>query len=414
MYLLAIETSCDETAVAVLSCNGQKQDARYMALGNKLYSQVEKHAPYGGVFPTIAKREHAANLLPLLVDALNEAGILTQSQRDLSGHLVEELSLTLAREPELFRMMVNFLASVERPPLNAIAVTHGPGLEPALWVGITFAQALSAAWKLPLIPVNHLEGHVAAAIAKETAQREFTLEEIRFPAIILLISGGHTELILLRDWFHYEQVGTTRDDAVGEAFDKVARLLNLPHPGGVNLANLAEQVRHVIHGHYHHPESTSCSLPRPMLNSGDLDFSFSGLKTAVLYFLKNVQNLDDELRARIAIEFENAVGEVLAAKTRRAMELFGAQTLIVGGGVSANKHVRRSLTDMVNTVFPGTTIYLPRQELATDNAIMIGLAGYLRFLQNDILPAERRSELVAKGNLKLHMVSGDMKVNVNN
>lgn len=408
--ILAIETSCDETAVAVLACDGEKGDATFSVLGNALYSQVEKHAPYGGVFPSLAKREHAANILPLLIDALRAANMLVQSPRDISPLVVEELSLTLVREPELFQMFMNFISSVDKPPIDAIAITHGPGLEPALWVGVTFAQALSAAWKIPLVPTHHLEGHLIASLAKETAQHHFVLEELRFPAISLLISGGHTELILMRDWFHYEQIGTTRDDAVGEAFDKVARLLNLPHPGGVNLANLAEQVRHVIHGHYHHPESTSCSLPRPMLNSGDLNFSFSGLKTAVLYFLKNVQELDDDLRGRIAIEFENAVGEVLASKTRRAIELFGAQTVLIGGGVSANKTVRKYLTEMVTQVFPGTMLYLPHQKLTTDNAVMIGMAGYLRYMQNDILPVERRGELIAKGRLKLHLLSGEIRV----
>lgn len=405
--ILAIETSCDETAIAVLACDGEKETAEFSVLGNAVNSQVEKHAPYGGVYPSLAKREHAANILPILIDTLRAANMLEQSPSDISPLVVEELSLTLAREPELFQMLMNFISSVAKPPIDAIAVTHGPGLEPALWVGVTFAQALSAAWNIPLVPTHHLEGHLIASLATEITQREFVFQPIRFPAIALLVSGGHTELILMRDWFHYEQIGTTRDDAVGEAFDKVARLLNLPHPGGVNLANLAEEVRHVIHGHFHHPESTSCPLPRPMINSGDLDFSFSGLKTAVLYFLKNVQNVDDDLRGRIAVEFENAVGEVLASKTRRAIELFGAQTVLIGGGVSANKTVRRYLTEMVEHVFPGTTLYLPHQSLTTDNAIMIGMAGYLRFMQNDILPVERRSELSAKGRLKLHLLSSD-------
>ena len=316
MKILGIETSCDETAVCLIEADGAF-DAGFQCkvLGNALLSQIAVHAPYGGVFPNLAKREHSRNLVPLLKQVLHDSGnqnVEVKNQND-NAKFKNEIQKILNREIELLEQLMPFLAEHERPDIDAIAVTHGPGLEPALWVGVNFARALSAAWDIPIVPVNHLEGHIAIAAMKmgessyasllQNTSIRGGLKTFEFPAIALLISGGHTELNLVREWPIFKTVGETRDDAVGEAFDKVARMIGLPYPGGPEISRLATEAR----------GDDICSsekLPRPMIHDNNFDFSFSGLKTAVLRLVKD-KALTETEKMGLAREFEDAATEVL-------------------------------------------------------------------------------------------------------
>ena len=354
MKILGIETSCDESAVCLIEAEGAfDTNFRFEVLGNALISQVAVHAPYGGVFPNLAKREHSRNLVPLLTDVLRQ---VKNPQGD-ALRVFPELQEMLAREPELFLALGEFLKNHRRPAIDAIAVTHGPGLEPALWVGVNFAKALSLAWDIPIVPVNHLEGHIAMAAVelKQAGQYSSILKNVGmfgalhsfdFPAIALLISGGHTELDLVERWPVFKTIGETRDDAVGEAFDKVARMMGLPYPGGPHISALAEMSRNkaehtrnddeaIPRKSASSPHSSALCLPRPMIHDKNFDFSFSGLKTAVLRFVKD-RTLSEVEKMSIAREFEDAATDVLVAKTMRAVDEYGVQTVLVGGGVSAN------------------------------------------------------------------------------
>ncbi|MGH7175414.1 MAG: tRNA (adenosine(37)-N6)-threonylcarbamoyltransferase complex transferase subunit TsaD, partial [Minisyncoccia bacterium] len=310
MKILAIETSCDETAVAVLDCTGDEENATFKILSNALLSQVALHAEYGGVFPALAKREHAKNLVPLLEAALEEAEMLHEDMQEMPDETRNKIAEILSREGDLAEQFFDFILECEKPAVDAIAVTAGPGLEPALWVGINFAKSFAAAWGLPLVAVNHMEGHVLAGLAQKTADDRLQIPRTQMPILALLISGGHTELVLMRQWLHYELLGQTRDDAVGEAFDKVARMLELPYPGGPQISKLAEAARN-------EPDDfiKGLELPRPMINDDSCDFSFAGLKTAVLYLLKKQDGISEEDKKRIALAFEEAVSDVLWAKT---------------------------------------------------------------------------------------------------
>jgi N6-L-threonylcarbamoyladenine synthase len=408
MKILAIETSCDETAIAILECSGNpsntlgagEHSAEFKVLGNALLSQIELHKKYGGVFPALAKREHAKNLTPILEAALEEAELLREDAQIIPEKTRAKISEILAREPELCEPFLDFISESERPSIDAIAVTAGPGLEPALWVGINFAKALALAWEKPLVAVNHMEGHILAALSKKESGETLTISDMQFPILALLISGGHTQLVVMKEWLKYELVGETRDDAVGEAFDKVARMLGLPYPGGPEISKLAEAVR--SQG-FVNPSSDdgftkplTCILPRPMIREDNCDFSFAGLKTAILYLLKKIPNVSDEDKKHIAHEFENAVADVLWKKTSRAISETGAKTLVIGGGVSANKHIRRVFTEKINREYPEIALHIPVFELSTDNAIMIALAGYYRALRKEF-----KTDFIANGNLSL-------------
>lgn len=378
MRILGIETSCDETAVCVIDAHGTTGDFSYSVLGNTLLSQASLHAPYGGVFPNLAKREHENNLVPLLTRALTEANLLE------SGSVSTDVRNILSRETELRSQTEDFLSKFSKPNIDAIAVTYGPGLEPALWVGVNFAKALAAAWNVPIVPVNHMEGHVVIS-----AMHDAKLADFKFPLLSLLISGGHTELVLSHEWMQYELIGQTRDDAVGEAFDKVARLMGLPYPGGPEISKLAGEVRGT--------NIAQVSLPRPMIDSGDFDFSFAGLKTAVRKVVE-AEELSESRKKAIALEFENAATDVIVAKTLRAIEEYGAETILVGGGVSANTHIRASLAQAINDSGLGTKLLIPPTSLATDNALMIALAGYFRAQKGEFAATDT---IRAQGNLKL-------------
>lgn len=388
MKLLAIETSCDETAVSILEGQGDENGAHFTTLGNALLTQIDIHKEYGGVFPALAKRAHAKNLTALLSSALQEAELLQENSHDLPEGQEEALRVMLEREPELADALIDFLKETERPELDALAVTHGPGLEPALWVGINFARALSLAWDMPVVPVNHMEGHLLSALTQVEA-KTMTTDGSKRPILGLLISGGHTELVLMKEWLSYTLIGQTRDDAVGEAYDKVARMMGLPYPGGPEVSKLADKDREDA-------GTNPFTLPRPMIDADNFDFSFSGLKTAVLYLIKEKGELSEIEKEQMSRAFEDAVAEVLWKKTAKALEETGAKTLTIGGGVSANARIRRDFTAKVAEEFPDVTLVIPPRELSTDNAVMIGIAGYFRALRKEF-----STDIRANGTLSL-------------
>ncbi|MDB4992133.1 MAG: hypothetical protein JWL75_378 [Parcubacteria group bacterium] len=407
MKLLAIETSCDETAVCILEANLENSAtegsaASFTVLGNKLLSQIDIHREYGGVYPMVAKREHAKHLLSLTYKALNDASLLDEEVQTLSPKMYMDVADLLVREEGMATELLTLAETLNPPDIDAIAVTAGPGLEPALWVGVNFAKALALLWNKPIVSVNHMEGHICAALAKiessftqenGTTAQELSIPKIELPLLSLLISGGHTELVVSRAWGEFELIGATRDDAVGEAFDKVARMLGLPYPGGPEVSKLAELAREL-------GLSEESPLPRPMIHEQHCDFSFSGLKTSVLYRVKDLE-LTEEKKQSIAREFEDAAADVLYAKTKRAIEETGAMTVALGGGVSANTHIKRVFAKRLAEDFPDITLAIPAPILTTDNAIMIGLAGFYHaersdFTDPDVLRADGNRKLAPK------------------
>lgn len=384
MKLLAIETSCDETAIAVLSGTGAFPDAHIETLADKVLSQAKLHAEFGGVFPALAKREHALAIVPLIEVVLKEANLLVKGNTTVSAHK-EQFDALFAHEKGLSEQMLSFLSGIEKPDIDAIAVTAGPGLEPALWVGINTAKALGIIWDIPVIPSNHMEGHLLAPLVE--SKKPFT--EIELPVLALLISGGHTEFVVMPHWLQYETIGQTVDDAVGEAFDKTARLLGLPYPGGPEISKLAEQARG-------EGAESPWKLPRPMKDSGDLRFSFSGLKTAVMYTVRDIEVMTEESKKLLALEFENAVVDVLVHKTRQALISTNAKTFLIGGGVAANTHIRRELKKLIDEEFSEVAIYLPEPRITGDNAVMIGQTALLHLLSGDMA---KGGDIKANGNL---------------
>ena len=364
MKILAIETSCDETGVSVLEAKMTSGKASFEVLATSLASQIKIHAPYGGVYPMLAKREHIKNLPILLKRVLKKAKLENKKR-----------------------------------PVDLVIVTSGPGLEPALWTGIVFAKELAESWQVPLMPSNHMEGHILSVFAKNKGK--FDIGKIKFPILSLLVSGGHTELVLTKDWLKYNVIGQTLDDAAGEAYDKVARMLELPYPGGPEISKLAEQSRSS-----RYEQDSGFKLPRPMLHSKNFDFSFSGLKTAVLYLLRDLKKInpdvlnDQKIKKQIALEFENAVVETLVHKTKKAIEKYKIETLIVAGGVSANKHLQREIRKMLKKNYKNTTLFFPEKKLTGDNSVMIGVAGYLEFMKNKG-KVPKLKNIKAEGNLRL-------------
>ncbi len=374
MIILGLETSCDETAASILEVKNE----RISVLSNIISSQVALHAQWGGVVPNLAAREHLKNILPVISEALEKA----------------------KKKPS---------------KIDLIAVTNGPGLIPALLVGTTTAKALSYLWHVPLIGVHHIEGHIYAnfingeqetrnkkpACAEAPAGRQETKEEkqekIKFPILALVVSGGHTQLILMKKHLSYEIIGETVDDAVGEAFDKVARILNLGYPGGPAVAKLADG--------YTGEKKFQITLPRPMLKSANFNFSFSGIKTAVLYAVKkNPENLKNEdYAAEMCHEFQAAVTDVLIAKTIRAAKKYAPKTILLAGGVSANKHLREKLNSDVKENLKNTTCLVPELAYSMDNAAMIAMAGCYQWknLKNKKIPEKSWENLETSASLKL-------------
>ncbi|MGA2778376.1 MAG: tRNA (adenosine(37)-N6)-threonylcarbamoyltransferase complex transferase subunit TsaD [Steroidobacteraceae bacterium] len=312
MRVIGIESSCDETAVAVY-------DRDHGLLSHRLHSQVAMHQAYGGIVPELASRDHVRRLLPLVREALAEA-------------------------------------ASDRESISGIAYTAGPGLIGALLVGAGFARSLAYAWGVPAVGVHHLEGHLLAPLLEPNPPA--------FPFLALLVSGGHTQLVDVAGLGRYRILGQSLDDAAGEAFDKTAKLLGLPYPGGAALARLAIGGRR---GQY--------KFPRPMLDRPGLEFSFSGLKTAALVALRG-RALDDQARADVAFAFQEAVVATLVEKSRRALQLTGHRRLVVAGGVGANLALREQLRAQVQA--SGAELYFPRPEFCTDNGAMIALAGCMR------------------------------------
>ncbi len=400
MKILGIETSCDETGICIIETENNSVNSKIKILGNQLYSQIAIHAQYGGVYPMMAKREHALNLVPQLERCLEESGMKKDSGFKIQDSRKEKIKEILARENDLSEDLIKLIEKIEKPDIDAIAVTNGPGLEPALWVGVCFAKAVSEAWDIPIIPVNHMEGHiVVAALLPEQEPKTYKLKAINYPAIALLISGGHTQLVLVDEKnknLKYEIVGNTKDDAIGEAFDKVARILGLPYPGGPQISKLAEKDR-IEHPHdsASSPRKSAFPLPRPMIHSHDLNFSFSGIKTAVLYTSQKIGNITDSIKQEIAREFEDAVVEVIIKKTQQAVEQYGAETIIIGGGVSANKKIRNDFAKLAENIH--VELMIPEFSVSTDNAFMIAIAGYLNILSGK----KPETDFKANGNLSL-------------
>lgn len=337
MKILAIDTSCDDTCVALL----EAKNSHFRILSNIVSSQVKLHAKYGGVYPFLAKREHQKNL-PLVFKKVTK-------EQDSSG-------------------------------VDSIGITIGPGLEPCLWQGINFAKDLAKDLKLPIIPVNHIEAHILVNFINRS------LASIKFPAICLVVSGGHTGLILMKDIGKYQLIGETRDDAAGECFDKVARILGLGYPGGPAIAKLAKTDRGLA----------SIKLPRPMIHQKNYDFSFSGLKTAVLY---NYRSQSPKIRKsqsyiqEMCSEVQQAIIDVLIYKTLKAAKNKKAKIIMLGGGVAANVELRKQFKKKVKKDFQ---FYVPDPQFCTDNAVMVGLAAFFHQKARKSL-----QEIKAEANLKI-------------
>ena len=385
MLILSIETSCDDTGVAILRADKRKKQVSVLA--NLVSSQTEIHSHYGGVVPSLAKREHQKNLVPLLKKTLKRVKILNPRLGSVSPKKIARLKQILDREPELFDSLVDFLIQYQKPKIDYLAVTTGPGLEPSLWVGVNFVKAISFFWQLPVIPINHLEGHLFSAFLDKNGQAPAILSQNQFPFLGLIVSGGHTELVEADGIGKYKIIGQTRDDAAGEAFDKVARLLKLEYPGGEKIAHLAQGVK---------LPNNKITLPRPMLNSSDLDFSFSGLKTAVYYLVKGKPELVQRKKKIIAAEFQQAVIDVLVKKTNYAFENDQYKKIVLGGGVSANQLLRQNMIEK----FGGRVIF-PQLKYCSDNAAMIALAAWYRLIKFGARVTRNSQRLRARGNWNL-------------
>lgn len=391
--VLGIETSCDDTGIAVLKVSESKSKTNFEVLANEISSQTKLHEQYGGVFPAMAKREHAKNIVPLFIHALEKSKLLKKRKKtkSIDQKILLKLTKLLEREAEMLSVIVDFVQTYENPKIDKIAVTSGPGLEPTLWVGINFARALGFLFDIPVIPTNHMEGHILSVAIPEDKKFSISSSSFHFPLISLLVSGGHTELVLVKDIGKYTIIGATRDDAAGEAFDKVARMMDLPYPGGPKISQLAHEGRTTL-------AFSEFSLPRPMIHSGDFDFSFSGLKTAVLYTIRDMGgSLSDSRKKDLSREFEDAVVEVLITKTLKAAQRYGARAVVVGGGVSANQWLRSELLRRGKEFNRDLEIYFPTKQLSTDNALMITLAGYFKSQRTKKIPRTIKAE----GNLKL-------------
>ena len=311
MKTLGIETSCDETAIAVF-------DSEQGIIGESVYSQIKMHAEYGGVVPELASRDHCVKIITVLEEALGDIDLYS---------------------------------------IDQVAYTSGPGLLGALLIGESFAQGLSTALNVPLIPINHLEGHLMSPIME--------FPEIKVPYISLLVSGGHSMIVDVEDRGDYKILGQSQDDAVGEAFDKVGKLLGLSYPGGPHIEKMA------LEGN-----PKAYEFPRPMMHSDNLDLSFSGLKTAVLYTVRDIEDLNDQVKADVAASFQQAVIDVLTKKIKKAIELTRRDEVIIAGGVAANKALRSAIKELENSM--GIKVYYPDLKYCGDNAAMIAFVGSLR------------------------------------
>jgi len=368
MKILGVETSCDETAAAIIE--GGKKGIK--VLSNVISSQIEIHKKYGGVVPEVAAREHVLNILPVVNEALEKAGIKCEEAAK---------------------------------KIDAIAVTVGPGLITSLIVGVETAKILSYIWDIPLIAVNHIEGHIYANFisvnfnnqipnSKKIQNPKSKILNIEFPALILTVSGGHTMLVLMAEHGKYKVIGDTRDDAAGEAFDKAAKLLGIGYPGGPAIAAEAEKFKILALPAGRQNSKFRIQLPRPMIGSGDYDFSFSGLKTALLYKIKKDKSWK-KIIPEYCAEFQQAIVDVLIAKIIKAGQEYKVKTIMLAGGVAANQELRRQIKEKIK-------IQIPDLRYTTDNAVMIAAAGYFRALKKDFIPWQKikvnpNLELSARG-----------------
>ena len=471
MLILSIETSCDETALALISMNENSNgEVSYTILDSIVHSQAEMHAEYGGVFPTMAKREHINNFPILLsqiiknLQSVKNDTLISKLEKDLDDQnsFNIEPAGKQSQEKEMYENLVKSLAGKFKINIDRIAVTSGPGLEPALWVGIMYAEALGKMWNVPVYPINHMEGHILASLMGNIEKnKETKLIEPNLPALALLISGGHTEMVLVtknthpaktnkfsNEKYKYEVIGHTIDDALGEAYDKVARMMGLPYPGGPHIAKLAQLKRENLGSKNENvADQNKISLPRPLLlnhnvkDANYLNFSFSGLKTAVLYALRehapnqiakettitstkdkikshskedankeditsintksNLKKKKKSLAMNISYEFENAITDVLKEKVKRAIEQKSANSLIIGGGVIANKYIRQEMQKLADE--QNILLFLPDNSLTGDNAIMIACASYF-IKQNetkDFIYDNHHEKIIANGNMIL-------------
>jgi len=335
MKILGIETSCDETAAAVIEAWDNKN---IQVLANIVSSSLSLHKKTGGIIPEIAAREQIKYIIP----AINQSLIDSKS---FSKNTINSR-----------------WSKINIPDIDAIAVTVGPGLIGSLLVGVETAKTLSLLWNKPVIPVNHLFGHIYANFINEGQRKEI---EIEFPAIALVVSGGHTDLVLMKDHKKIKWLGGTRDDAAGEALDKIGRLLNLPYPGGPEIEKVAKN-----------GNPQAFHFPRPMLDSQDFDFSFSGLKTAVLRETKTIKQLDSRVVADISASVQQAIIETLIKKTQDAVKKYKAKSILLGGGVAANQKLRDEFkASIINNKLP-IVFSVPAKNLCTDNAVMIATAAF--------------------------------------
>lgn len=351
MHILGIETSCDETSVAVLEFSPQ----RIKLKSHLISSQVKLHAPWGGVVPELAARRHTEVIIPLLDQALKQAQITP-------------------------------------PKIDLIAVTAGPGLITALQVGVETAKALAMAWKKPLLGVNHISGHLVSPFL-DKEKWKMVNKKSTWPAVALVASGGHTEIHLLKRASDWHLLGRTLDDAAGEAFDKVAKLLHLPYPGGPQISKLAARGK-----------STAFKFPRPMLNQKNYNFSFAGLKTAVLYTVQKftTKPITTKLKADLCASFQAAVNEVLVNKTLGAADDFKAKTIIVAGGVAANQDLKQQFIAASRSLPSLQDILFPAKEFTGDNAAMIALAAGLQVYKTGLKPYQTNwKRLQAQANWEL-------------
>ncbi len=407
MRILAIETSCDDTGIAVLE-TPKKKWGDFGVLSNVVSSQIEIHRKYGGVYPMMAKRAHQENLVIVLEKALREAEMLIIKNSKLKiqnyNSKFKILKEILNREENLYKNLEKFLEKYQKPEVDAIAVTIGPGLEPCLWVGVNFAKALSYIWNVPIIPVNHVEAHMLANFVSEVKSEKLKVKSL-FPAIALVVSGRHTQLILMKNFGKYKILGETRDDAAGECFDKTAKILGLGYPGGPAIAAIAAKLK-IQNSKF------KINLPRPMINTKDYDFSFSGLKTAVLYKVKSEKLLNskgitgseasgskvknEKYVQAIAAEIQQAIIDVLVKKTIKAVKEYRARTIILGGGVTANDELREQFKLKIKNLELKINFFVPIKKLCTDNALMTAVTGY--YNKNK---TKNWQKLEAKANLRI-------------
>ncbi|MBU4299145.1 tRNA (adenosine(37)-N6)-threonylcarbamoyltransferase complex transferase subunit TsaD [Patescibacteria group bacterium] len=396
MIILGIETSCDDTCISLIKSKIQNPKSKtkginFEILSNVVSSQVKIHQKYGGVYPFLAKREHQRNL-PIVFDkALLKAGFVNPKSQ-----IPNPKQIPLSRKRKFSR---NLNSKFQIPNIDLIAVTVGPGLEPCLWTGINFAKELAKKLKIPLVPVNHLEAHILANFIGEKSKIQNPKSKIQnpkskiiFPAICLVVSGGNTQLILMRGIGQYKILGETRDDAAGECFDKCARILGLGYPGGPAIAKLAKPDRGRASVEFGKSDRgrASVKLPRPMIYQKNYDFSFSGLKTAFLYKVKSEKHApyrtkgsgaglkvkSYEFKRAMAAEVQQAIIDVLIYKTIKAAKDYKAKSIILGGGVAANDELRRQFQSNVKCQMSNVKFLVPAKKLCADNAAMIAATAF--------------------------------------